>query len=338
MKRLLSMIAAAAVITGLLASVAMAGTMLTYANFPPATTFPCVQMEHWKGEVEKRTGGDVMVQTFPGSTLLGAKNMLRGVQTGQADIGCISTAYYPGVFPVISALNLPVAFTSTEVASMVMWDIFQKYQPKEFDKVKVLTMFTSAPSQVMSKKPVKTLADLNGLELRASGSILKILANLGAQGVGMPMSQTPEALQKGVVKGLVSSYDVLKDMNFAEICRYETVTNLPVYPFAIIMNKAKWDSLPADTKKVLDELGREQAQWTGKYLDDYTSEALQWSKDKYQVEVFTLTDAEHAEIKAKGAELVDAWKEGVTKAGLDADAVLADMMALKQKYEAELGK
>ncbi|BCS89541.1 TRAP transporter substrate-binding protein [Pseudodesulfovibrio sediminis] len=334
MRKLMTLLTFSIVLTGLLAATAMAGTTLTYANFPSAPTFPCVQMEHWKTEVEKRTDSAVAVQTFPGSTLLGAKNMLRGVQTGQADIGCISTAYYPGVFPLMSVVNLPVAFTSTEVASMVMWDLFQKYQPEEFKDVKVLTMFTSAPSHVMSKTPVKTLADLKGLELRASGTILEILDNLGARGVGMPMSQTPESLQKGVVKGLVSSFDVLKDMNFAEQCRYETITNLPVYPFAVIMNKAKWDSLPAETQKVLDDLGREQAQWTGKYLDAYTKEALAWSKDKYQVEVFELTAAEHATIKKQTAPRIKAWKAEATKAGLDADAILAEMLALKTQYEA----
>ncbi|WP_319542258.1 TRAP transporter substrate-binding protein [uncultured Pseudodesulfovibrio sp.] len=335
MRKIMSLIAASIALACLMGASAMAGTTLTYANFPPAPTFPCIQMEHWKAEVEKRTNGDVAVQTFPGSTLLGAKNMLRGVQTGQADIGCISTAYYPGVFPLISVVNLPVAFTSTEVASMVMWDMFQKYQPEEFKDVKVLTMFTSAPSHIMSKVAVKQLSDLNGLELRASGSILKILSGLGAQGVGMPMSQTPEALQKGVVKGLVSSYDVLKDMNFAELCRYETVTNLPVYPFAIIMNKDRWESLSAETKKILDDLGREQAQWTGKYLDDYTSKALAWSKEKYQVEVFELTDTDYAEIKKQGEPLITAWKADAAKAGLDAEAILAEMLALKAKYEAQ---
>nr|WP_321259307.1 TRAP transporter substrate-binding protein [uncultured Pseudodesulfovibrio sp.] len=335
MRKIMSLMAVSIALVCLMGASAMAGTTLTYANFPPAPTFPCIQMEHWKTEVEKRTNGDIAVQTFPGSTLLGAKNMLRGVQTGQADIGCISTAYYPGVFPLISVVNLPVAFTSTEVASRVMWDMFQKYQPKEFKDVKVLTMFTSAPSHVMSKVAVKQLSDLKGLELRASGSILKILSGLGAQGVGMPMSQTPEALQKGVVKGLVSSYDVLKDLNFAEQCRYETVTNLPVYPFAIIMNKARWESLSAETKKVLDDLGREQAVWTGKYLDDYTSQALAWAKEKYQVEVFKLTDAEYAEIKKQGEPLIAAWKADAAKAGLDAEAILAEMLALKAKYEAQ---
>lgn len=336
MKKLLTAMAVM-VLVCLMSVVAMAGTTLTYANFPPAQTFPCVQMERWKTEVEKRTDGAVSVQTFPGSTLLGPKNMMRGVMTGQADIGCLSLAYYPGVYPAMSVVNLPIAFTSTEVASLVMWDLFVKYQPKEMQNVKVLTMFTSAPSHIMSKEPVKSLADLDGLELRASGTILQILQNLGAQGVGMPMSQTPEALQKGVVKGLVSSFDVLKDMNFAEPCRYETITNLPVYPFAVVMNKARFESLPEDVQKTLEDLGREQAAWTGRYLDDYTSKALVWAKDKYQVEVFELTEAEHAEIKDKSSGLVEAWKQQATEAGYDADALLADMLTLKKKYEAELG-
>lgn len=335
MRKLLTLLVSGMALTGLLAATALAGTMVTYANFPPAKTFPSVQMERWKVEVEKRTNGELTVQTFPGSTLLGPKNMLRGVQTGQADIGCISTAYYPGVFPFMDVVNLPVAFTSTEAASLTMWDLFLKYRPAELKDVKVLTLFTSAPSQIMSKDPVKTLDDMSGMPLRASGTILQILSGLGAHGVGMPMSQTPEALQKGVVKGLVSSFDVLKDFNFAESCRYETITNLPVYPFAVIMNKAKWDSLPDGVKKVLDDLGREQSQWTGQYLDNHIKESLQWSKDQYKVEVFDLTAEEHARIKELGAPLVEEWKSAAAKAGIDAETVLSDMLALKAKYEAK---
>src|SRR6185369_2244460 len=69
---------------------------LTYANFPPAATFPSVQMERWAKEVEKRTDGRVKVKTFPGGTLLGAKNMLEGVTSGMADIGNFAMSYQPG--------------------------------------------------------------------------------------------------------------------------------------------------------------------------------------------------------------------------------------------------
>jgi hypothetical protein len=71
---------------------------LNYANFPPAPTFPCIQMERWKQEVEKRTGGKVAVKTFPGGTLIDAKGMMDGVIAGTADIGCLCMAYQPGRF------------------------------------------------------------------------------------------------------------------------------------------------------------------------------------------------------------------------------------------------
>jgi TRAP-type C4-dicarboxylate transport system substrate-binding protein len=308
---------------------------LSYANFPPKITFPCVQMERWAKEVNARTDGAVTVNTFPGSTLLGAKNMLRGVQEGQADIGCLSLAYYPGVFPCTIATNLPVGFSSATVASLTLWDLFQKYKPAEFKNLKVLTMFTSAPSNVMSKEPLKSLDDMRGVELRGSGSLLRMIEIMGAQPVGMPMSQTPEALQKGVVKGLVSSLEVLKDFNFAEICRHETITNLPVYPFAVVMNLDKWNSLPESTQKVLEDLGREQALWTGQYMDKHIHEAIEWSKEKYGINIYELTEAEQAKIRSKGQGIIADWKTEAAKAGYDANTVLGDVMKLKAKYEAE---
>ncbi len=306
---------------------------LSYANFPPAKTFPCIQMERWKQEVEKRTGGKVQVQTYPGSTLLGAKNTLRGVMQGQADIGCISLAYHPGVFPLCSVFELPLGFTTSTSASLALWDLFSKYQPKEFKKFKVLTMFTSAPSNIMTEVPVRTLADLKGLEIRASGILSKILESLGATPVSMPMSATPEALQKGVVKGLFSSFEVLKDLNFAEICRYETETNTAVYPFAIIMNKNSWNGLPDDVKKVLNDLGREQAEWTGNYMDQHVKDSLAWAKDKYSIEMIKMSDADMKEIKDKTLPLIEDWKKKAADKGIDGAAVLSDIKASLVKYE-----
>ncbi|RLF32289.1 MAG: C4-dicarboxylate ABC transporter substrate-binding protein, partial [Thermoplasmata archaeon] len=100
---------------------------LTYANFPPAPTFPCVQMERWKKEVERRTNGKVLVQTFPGGTLLGAKNMMDGIIAGQADIGCLCMAYQPGRFMITNATSLPLGIPNSLVGSLVLWDIYKKY-------------------------------------------------------------------------------------------------------------------------------------------------------------------------------------------------------------------
>lgn len=306
---------------------------LTYANFPPAPTFPCVQMEHWAKEVEKRTGGKVKVQTFPGGTLLPAKNIFDGVISGLADIGNFAMSYQPGRFPVSEAVDLPLGFTSAKVASLTLYDLIEKYKPKEFEKVKILTLFTCPPMNFMTKTPVKSLADLKGMELRVAGTSAEIVKRLGGIPVAMPQSETPEAIQKGVVKGMVSSMEILKDFKFAAYTPNATVANLSVVTFAVVMNMEKWNSLPADVKKVLDDMRREQALWTGNYVDGHVAEALDWSKKNHNLQMFSLSAADAATANGLLQPMVDDYVKRVTAAGLPGKQIVADVMAFKKKNE-----
>ncbi len=314
-------------------SSAQAQIKLTYANFPPAPTFPCVQMERWKTEVEKKTGGKVAVQTFPGGTLLPAKNIFDGVITGTADIGNFAMSYQPGRFLISEAVDQPVGFASAKAASLALYDLIEKYNAKEFEKVKIITLFTCPPANIMTIKPVKSLKDLKGLELRVGGTQADIIKNLGGIPVAMPQSDTPEALQKGTVKGHVSSMEVLKDFNYAAYTPNATITNLWVVTFAVVMNKDKWNALPADVKKVIDDMRKEQALWTGQYVDDHVLEALKWSKEKYNLQIFELPASEKAEIPKALKPLIEGYVKRVTDQGLPGDQIIKDVYALKEKYE-----
>jgi TRAP-type C4-dicarboxylate transport system substrate-binding protein len=307
---------------------------LKYANFPPATTFPCVQMERWAKEVEKRTAGKVKVQTFPGGTLLPAKNIFDGVISGMADIGNFAMSYQPGRFPISEAVDLPVGFANARVASLVLFDLIEKYNAKEFEKVKVLTLFTCPPANLMTSKPVKSLKDLKGMEIRVSGTSVDVLKNLGGSGIAMPQSDTPEALQKGVVKGNFSSMEVLKDFNYAAYTPYVTLVNLQVVSFAVVMNKDKWNALPDDVKKIFDDMRREQAEWTGTYVDNHVKEALTWSKEKYKdFQVFELPKSDSAEIPKLMQPIIDAYVKKTNALGLPGDQIVKDINSLKAKYE-----
>jgi len=305
---------------------------LNYANFPPAPTFPCVQMERWKTEVEKRTGGKVAIKTFPGGTLLKAKAMMDGVIAGTADIGCLCMAYQPGRFIVTNAIALPLGFPNATVASLTLWDLYVKQKPQEFAKVKVLTMFTCAPANIYAKKPVRNLEDLKGLELRASGGTAQVLKALGATPVGMPQSQTPEALQKGVVQGAASSLETLMDFKYAEMCRYVTIFNGPVYPFAVVMNMDKWNSLPEDVQKVMDGMAIEQAWWTGNYMDKRVVKSIEWSKKNYNIEITKLTKKELARWNKLLKPLPDKWSEQAKAKGLSARTILKDIKVAKEYH------
>ena len=305
---------------------------LTYANFPPAPTFPCVQMERWKVEVEKRTGGKVKIDTFPGGTLLGAKGMMDGVIAGQADIGCLSMAYQPGRFVLTNATGLPIGIPNAKVGSLVLLDLYEKYRPEEFATVKVLAMFTTAPSNIMSQKAVRTLDDLQGLSLRGSGGAAQVLAAWGANPVGMPMPATPEALQKGVVKGLLSSLETLKDFKFAEMCPYVTVTNTAIYPFAVVMNLDSWNALPKDVQKVMDDLVREQSEWTGVYMDNHVQESVQWSEKTHQVEFIQLAAKDKTEWDQRLLPITEKWIANAKAKGLPADEIISDIKASITTY------
>ncbi len=300
---------------------------LSYANFPPAPTFPCVQMERWKVEVEKRTNGQVLVNTFPGGTLLEAKGMMDGIIAGQADIGNICMAYQPGRFLVTNATSLPLGIKDAKKGSLALLKLYEKYQPEEFKDVVVLAMFTNTPGNIMSTKPVRNLADLKGMDLRSSGGANDILKAWGANPVGMPMPATVEALQKGTVKGLFSSLEVMKDFKFAEICKYVTVTDTGIYPFAVIMNKAKFAALPEDVKKIFMDLKEEQSLWTGNYIDELIAEANKWSKGENKVEFISLSAEEAAKWDALLTPITDAWIKEAKEKGLPAEAIIADIKA-----------
>ena len=322
---------AVAVCAAGVAPVSARTTTLSYANFPPASTFPCVQMERWKAEVEKRTKGELKINTFPGGTLLGAKNMFDGVVMGQADIGCFAMSYHPGRFPVVEAIDLPLGWPSGVVASLSLLDLYEKYQPESFRKVKVLTMFTCPPANIMSIQPVRTLEDLKGMEIRAAGTGVKVFELLDANPIGMPQSDVPDALHKKVIKGMASSLEVMKDFNYAEYCRYITMTNLQVVTFAVVMNRDRWDSLSADVQKVLDGLVREQTEWTGLYVDEHVNEAVRWSKEKYNVEVIEFKTEEKARMSKLLEPLVNGYIE---RAGskVPAGEIIKDVLTFKDAY------
>ncbi|MCP4117449.1 MAG: TRAP transporter substrate-binding protein [Desulfobacteraceae bacterium] len=311
---------------------------LNYANFPPAPTFPCVQMEQWKAEVEAKTQGKVRINTFPGGTLLGARDMMDGVISGQADIGCLCMAYQPGRFTVTNAVSLPLGIPDSRTGSLVLTDLFNKQNPKAFKKVKVLALFTTAPANIMSRKRVANLPDLGGMDLRASGGAAEILKTWGANQIGMPMSATPEALQKGVIQGLFSSLEVMKDLKFAEECPYVTVTNTVVYPFAVVMNLDRWNALPEDVKAVMENLSREQAVWTGNYMDNHVKEAVDWSKKTHNVEFLELDQQTSEAWNQALSPITKKWIEKASAKGFDGENIVDTIKMLIQKHGQKHGE
>ena len=146
------------------------------------------------------------------------------------------------------------------------------------------------------------------------------------------MSTTPEALQKGVVQGLFSSLEVMKDFKFAESCKYVTLTDTVIYPFAVVMNMDKWNALPKDVQRVMEDMRVQQAMWTGAYMDNHVEDANAWSKSNQGVEFISLAPDEKAKWDAKLAFITDNWVKMATEKGYPGAAIVADIKAFTKMY------
>ena len=271
-------------------------------------------MEKWAEEVEKRTDGKVKVNTFPGGSLLTAENMYDGVANGLADIGLSVTAYEPGRFPLLSIADMPSGYPNAKVASKVMADLVNEFPQDAFKDFKVITVFATEPAYIQSQEPIESLADLKGKQLRIPGGTTHVFETLGASPVGMSQGEVAEALQTGIVKGYVSSREVLKDMKYAEMVKYVTDYPLTMNTFVAVMNKSKWDSLPDDVKKVIDELNAEMTEFTGDYLDNHVTDVLKWSEAEHGLKTVKLKDEEKWNEILKELQLEEVKK--AEKAGL----------------------
>jgi TRAP-type C4-dicarboxylate transport system substrate-binding protein len=249
------------------ATASAANFKLTYSNFFPPTHIQSKLAEAWCKEVEKRTGGKVKVDYFPGQTLTKARQSYDGTVEGISDISFSVLAYTRGRFPVMSAVDLPLGYSSGKVATEVVNRVYKKFMPKEFDDVKVMYLHAHGPGLVHTKgKAVRKLEDMKGLKFRAHGTSALVVTALGGTPVAKPMPETYEMLQKGVVEGSVYPLEANKGWKLGEVTDYATSAFSAAYTtsFFVVMNKDKWNSLPADIQKTIEQIN---AEWIVKHGD-----------------------------------------------------------------------
>ncbi len=255
-------------------------TELTYSIFFPPTHSQCKAAISWAEEIEKRSGGRIKITVFPGGTLTKANQCYDGVVKGISDIGMSCFAYTRGRFPVMAAVDLPHGYPDGSVATRVATEFYKKMLPKELNDVKVLYIHAHGPGLLSTKDPVRVLEDIKGMKIRSTGLSAQVVAALGGAAVAMPQGDTYEALQKGVVEGTFTPIETLKGWRQAEVIKYTTQCTGVGYTTAmfVVMNPAKWNALPKDLQKIIEEVSEE---WVGVHGDA-------WDRSDDEGRAFTL--------------------------------------------------
>lgn len=296
---------------------------LTFSNFFPAAHKNSKIMEEWIKEIEKRTNGKVKIKYYPGGTLTPAAQTYDSVVKGIADIGESCFAYTRGKFPMFEALDLPLGYKSGIQATNLANAFYAKFQPKEISNVKMLYVHAHGPGILHTKKPVKTLEDLKGMKIRATGLSSKVVLALGATPVGTTQAETYDALRTGVVEGAMSPMESMVGWKWGEVVRSTTQNFGSAYTTAmfIIMNKAKWNSLPPDVQKVFEDVSKEWAVKQGQLWDNIDEEGYAFAKSKGN-QVIKLSKEEDARWAAKVRPLLDEYAKDAKAKGLPGDEII----------------
>jgi TRAP-type C4-dicarboxylate transport system substrate-binding protein len=201
---------------------------------------------------------------------------------GVVDIGTNLLAYSPGRLPLSEVLQQPLGYKNGYQASKAANEYYKKFKPKEFDDVKVMFLHGAAPGFIFTKNPAKSIADLKGLRIKANAENADIVKNLGASPVTMPVTETYDALSRGVVDGTLFPLEALQGFKIGEVVK----TVIEDYPMSYmtsmycIMNKDKWNAISPADQKAIEKLNDEYNEKFGKKWVELDAKAMEFAKSK----------------------------------------------------------
>ncbi|HEX6018482.1 MAG TPA: TRAP transporter substrate-binding protein [Burkholderiaceae bacterium] len=338
----------AATLTSALAATVFAGSaaaqqvVLKVHHFLPATSSAQVRLiQPWCDKIAKESGDKLKCQIYPSMQLGGTPPQLFDqARDGVADIVWTVPTYAAGRFTKAEVFELPWMAVTAKASSQALWTYTQKYAMDEFKGTHLLWMHMhdGALFHFTSKRP-KTLEDMKGLKIRAATrSNSHMITALGATPVQMPLPGVPDALSKGIVDGASVPWEGTPAIKLTEIASY--ALDVPLGSprisntiFAFTMNQAKYDGLPADLKKVIDDnSGLAASAWAGEVGFDAIVEPFKKAAIARGNTLAYLTDAEYQRWVKATETVDDQWVKEAAAKGADGRKLIEEAKALIKQY------
>jgi TRAP-type C4-dicarboxylate transport system substrate-binding protein len=306
---------------------------------PAQGTIPSHFLAPWAKKIETQSGGQIKIEFYPSQQLGGTPGQNYSlVRDGVIDMTWTVPGYTPGRFPRSEVFELPFIAGNGEQNSGATWELYEKHLHVEYNDVKLLVMHTNGPYLIHAKgKGVRRLEDMKGLKVRGATRLMnKLIEALGGTPVGMPIPAVPDALSKGVIDAAVMPWEITRAFRIAELVQTHTSMSgnrsLCVGVFVVVMNKNRYESLPADLKKVIDSnSGLEASRWAGKVMDDGDLPGYEIAKKRGNA-IIVLDAAETARWKKAAEPVVGGWIAEMKAKGINGAQLVAEVRALITKY------
>ena len=297
---------------------------LRYSNFFPPAHANSKLGDQWSKEVEKRTKGRVKITYYPGNTLAPPTQAYDAAVKGIADISYCLFAYSAGRQPMLEVIDYPLGYTSGLQATRLINAFYKKFKPKELDDVKVMYLHAHGPGLIHTKKKISKLEDIEGLRIKGTGVNAKIVGAYGGVPVTMPMPETYDALQRGLADGIILPIEALKGWRFGELLKC-TVRNYGIaysVGMYVVMNKDKWNSLPPNIQKIIEEVNEEYIDKQGRLWDQLDKEGLGFVKKIKGYTIVDVSKEEEEKARKKMKPLLNQYVKSANAKGLPGEEAL----------------
>ena len=340
-RTLLKSSAAAALATPALGAFAQQVVTLKFHTFmAPQSGVWLTMHKPWMEKVEKESGGRIKFEAYPAMQLGGTPVQLYDqAKDGVVDIVWTLPGNTAGRFPRVEVFELPFMMNNAEATSKAYWEYVNTVAQDEFKDTHVIALHVHGPGMFhTADKQIKNVSDLKGMKLRApTRQVTKLLSAVGASPVGMPLPQIPDALSKGTITGCVIPWEVVPSVKVHELTKFhsEFPSNAPALyttTFVMAMNKAKYESLPPDLKKVIDNnSGMATSAWLGKTQQGNDPASRKIAADRGNT-IYSITAADAAEFEKRSSQVDDEWVADMNKRGYDGKKLLETAKALIAKH------
>jgi len=327
-------------LTGLLcllcASAALAADpiVIKFSHVVAADTPKGKAAERFAQLAKEKTNGRVEVTVYPNSTLYKDKEEMEALQLGSVQMLAPSLAKFgPLGVKEFEVFDLPYLFDNyDQLHKVTEGPVGKALLDKLADKQVLGLAYWDNGFKVMSaNKPLKEVKDFRGQKMRIQSSkVLEAqMRALGASPQVMAFSEVYQALQTGVVDGTENPPSNLYTQKMHEVQKFVTLSDHGYLGYAVIVNKAFWEGLPADVRTALEAAMAEATTYANEIARQENEEALAKVKASGKSELITLTPAQKAEWKKK---LVDVHRQMEDRVGKDL------IQSIYEETGSEIGK
>lgn len=290
---------------------------LTFSTYlPPAYEYAWKPIENFVKKVQERSEGRIKINVFHSAQLFDGYEELPALSRGDVDIVNMTSTYPSGTVPALSVFTLPFLFDSTDHLKRALdaglFDLGVAAELRDQHDAVVLGYAPWDPYEFYSRRtPLKTSDDIKGKVWASTGSIdAQAIQALGGSPTSMPSSELYLSFDRGVIDATPRPLLTGMGRNLYEVAKHISLVNFGLDISLLAINRAKWESLPADLQEIIQQAAKERDAEQLAMVQDFIKESLA-KYEGFGVTIERVAPEQIEKMRGLTRPVIDGWLKSV---------------------------